>query len=403
MFKFNKLKFNFFCRNFVKSQPIVSSIDTSATPLWGLYSWKSKPIRHQPPYEDKEGLSKALKEIEKAPGIVEVNRIHSLLEELKECGEGNRMLVHLGDCSETFEDCNEKSITNRYVLYTICQMMMSKMLSKKITKIGRIAGQYAKPRSSPTEIVNGEEINSYFGDNVNEFTADKKARDPDPARLIKGYHWAVTTYHTINQLEGHTAGRGMFSSEKVGDESPINNIYKAIRDVLENQIRAQGKLDKDAEDYEDFMDTIKECADLDTTFEDLYISHEGLLLDYESRQTKLMKHKGSSEENHYNMSTHFLWVGERTNKYAEAHIEYFRGISNPIGMKCGPKSHPADIVKALKLLNPENELGKVSLIVRMGAKNVEDSLPPLIEEIVKNDVKVVWVCDAVHGNTYVND
>lgn len=357
--------------------------DTSSR-IWSLYSWKNKPIRHQPEYEDLDELDKVLQEIESAPKIVGVEDICDLKHQLKECGEGHRMLVHLGDCAETFKDCTEPSIRNRVVLFTLCQLIMKKLLKKDITKIGRIAGQYAKPRSWPTEVVNGETISSFFGDNVNSFEANKEDRKPDPERLIKGYHWAVTTYHAIRKLTKNT-------------------VSELAKDVVEEQLREQTKLDKEAPDYEDFINIVKDCAESDSEIENLHVSHEGLLLDYESRLTKLCKDPEGDSSAYYNCSTHFLWCGERTNKYPEAHIEYFRGIKNPVGLKVGPKADPEDVVKALKLLNPENEMGKVTVILRLGAQNVSDTLPPLIEAMKKHKQNVVWVSDAVHGNTYVND
>lgn len=294
------------------------------------------------------------------------------------------MLIHLGDCAETFKDCNEVSIKNRFVLFNLCSLIINKILKKDVVKIGRIAGQYAKPRSSPIEVVNGEAMSSYFGDNINCFSPTKEGRVPNPEKLIKGYHWAVTTYHTIEKLMNY-------------------KTYEICRDVLEDQLREQTALDKEAPEYEDFINAIKECAEDLSEIEDLYVSHEGLLLDYESKLTKLCRYSEDEPEKYFNTSTHFLWVGERTNKFDQAHVEYFRGIQNPIGIKVGPKSDPKDIVKSILTLNPENEMGRLTLILRLGAKNVSETLPPLIEEITNHKLNVVWVTDAVHGNTYVND
>ena len=294
------------------------------------------------------------------------------------------MLIHLGDCAEAFKDCTEASIKNRFVLFNLCSLIMKKILKKEVVKIGRIAGQYAKPRSSPVEIVNEEIMSSYFGDNINAFKATKEGRIPNPEKLIKGYHWAVTTYHTIEKLLNF-------------------KTWEISKDVLEDQLREQTNIDKDALEYEDFISIIKECSEDSSDIEDLYVSHEGLLLDYESRLTKLWRYSEDEEEKYFNTSTHLLWIGERTNKFDYAHIEYFRGIQNPIGIKVGPKYEPKDVVKSIKLLNPDNEMGRVTVILRLGAKNVEKSLPKIIEEIMKNKLNVVWVSDAVHGNTYVND
>mmetsp|Transcript_10131 Transcript_10131/g.8928 ORF Transcript_10131/g.8928 Transcript_10131/m.8928 type:complete len:260 (+) Transcript_10131:29-808(+) len=235
---------------------------------WSLYSWKNKPIKHQPAYSDKDELSDVLKEIEHAPKIVEDSDISYLQEEIRQAGLGEKMIIHLGDCAETFKDCSEDSIKNRFVLFSLCQLMMKKILNKDIVKIGRIAGQYAKPRSSPTEVINGETISSYFGDNVNCFKATKEDRKPNPEKLIKGYHWAVTTYHTIQKLMNY-------------------KTYEIAKDVLEEQLREQINIDKEAVEFEDFISIIKECAEDTIESEDLYVSHEGLLLDYESRLTKL--------------------------------------------------------------------------------------------------------------------
>lgn len=351
---------------------------------WSLYSWKAKPIKHQPAYSDKEELATALKEVDNAPRIVSIQDILSLQENMKQCGLGEKMLIHLGDWAETFKDCTEDSIRNRVVLYTLCSLIIKKVLKKDAVKIGRIAGQYAKPRSSPVEVVNGETISSYFGDNINSFGATKEERLPDPQKMLKGYYWAVATYHNIERLQ----------------ECKNNEICE---DVLEDQLREQTFMDNENPDYEDFLNTVRDCAEEISDIEDLFISHEGLLLDYESRMTRLSKISEEEPEKYFNTSAHFLWVGERTNRFDQAHIEYFKGIQNPVGIKIGPKSDPADIVKSIVALNPENEMGRVTAILRLGAKNVEENLPPLIEEIARNKLNVVWVSDAVHGNTYVND
>ncbi len=213
------------------------------------------------------------------------------------------MLLHLGDCAETFKDCNEDSIKNRFVLFHLCSLIISKLLNKDAVKLGRIAGQYAKPRSSPVEVVNGETISSYFGDNINNFKATKEERKPDPQKLIKGYHWAVATYHTIEKLMEY-------------------KTFELCRDVLDDQLREQAVLDKEAPEYDEFIDLIKDCADEISEINDLYVSHEGLVLDYESRLTKLTKYSDDEPEQYFNTSTHLLWVGERTRHHDHAHIEY---------------------------------------------------------------------------------
>ena len=362
----------------------IEEFEEASPKLWGLYSWKNKPIRHQPKYDDLEELDKTLREIENAPKIVSVEDTHSLKDQLKACGMGEKMLVHLGDCAETFKDCNEASIRNRFVLFTLCQLVMSKLTSKKVIKIGRIAGQYAKPRSGPVEEVDGVTISSYFGDNINSFKATKEDRAPKPEKLMKGYHWAVTTYHTIKKLME-------------------NKVCDISKEVLEERLRDEINIDRDSTDFDEFIEIIKDWADQESEIENLFTSHEGLLLDYESRLTKLCPVPEETCEKYYNSSAHFLWIGERTNKFNEAHVEYFRGIGNPIGIKVGPKSDPSEILRSFKLLNPENEMGKLSIILRLGAKNVATVLPPLIKLIKDNKLNVVWISDAVHGNTYVND
>ena len=231
-------------------------------------SWKNKDIRHQPLYENREELDTILKEIKSVPGIVEIERINDLKQKLCECGQGKRIIVHLGDCSETFKDCNEESIKSRYALYTLCQVLMQKMLGLEVTKIGRIAGQYAKPRSSSVEETNGEVINSFFGDNVNQFEATKEGRKPDPKRLLQGYHWAVTTYHYLRMIEEEY------------------DLYDTISHILEEKLRDISTIDKESEDYVKFINTLKDSLEDEKDIEDTYISHEGLILDYESNLTR---------------------------------------------------------------------------------------------------------------------
>lgn len=180
-----------------------------------------------------------MREIENAPKIVSVEDTHSLKNQIKACGLGEKMLVHLGDCAETFKDCNEASIRNRLILFTLCQLVMSKMTAKKVVKIGRIAGQYAKPRSSPVEEIDGETISSYFGDNINSFKATKEDRVPKPEKLIKGYHWAVTTYHTIKKLME-------------------NKVCDISKEVLEERLRDEINIDRESSDFDEFIEIIKD-------------------------------------------------------------------------------------------------------------------------------------------------
>lgn len=355
---------------------------SSAEP-WSVYSWSKLPIRHQPPYPDQEALDKILDKIEKLPPVVETESIYALKKKLSECADGKRMFVQMGDCAEAFDDCNEEAIKSRFSLYSLCQMLMEKILNKPVTKIGRIAGQYAKPRSSPVEVFNGEEINSFFGDNVNEIKPSKEGRTPNPERLLEGYQWSVATYHTIKQVE---------------EEYDVEEV---ILECLGKQLRKLTTVDEDSDQYRDIVSLLEEGFDSDKMIEDLFISHEGLLLDYESRLTRPVDEK-DPDSPFANLSTHMLWIGERTNKLNEAHLEYFRGITNPIGMKVGPKSSPEDIVKTAKILNPNNEIGKLVFILRMGVKNIEEKLPPLLDEISASGLNIVWAVDPVHGNTYAN-
>jgi len=191
---------------------------------------------------------------------------------------------------------------------------MQKVLNKPVIKIGRIAGQYAKPRSNPTEIVDGTEISSFFGDNVNSFEPEAKLRKPDPYRLLEGYNLSALTYQTIRRLEKK------------------DNIEDIIKEVQDSKFEDQPDLDSDAEDYEEFVKTLKDCIPTNSKIDALYTSHEGLLLDYETCLTRAGEEADVAKA-YYNMSAHYLWIGERTNKLGEAHLEYFRGISNPIGVK----------------------------------------------------------------------
>ena len=352
---------------------------------WNIHSWEKYPIRHQPEYPNKEKLKATINTISTFPNIVQAKQIEQLKSNLKEWGEGKRMLIHIGDCSESFDDWNKISITRRYSLITLAQLILQKLLSMPIVKIGRIAGQYAKPRSTPTEDINGVKINSFYGDNVNKFDPVLEDRIPDPQRLIEGHQWSVITYQTIRRLEKK------------------DNIDDIMKEVMDSQIKMWDKLDKEDEDFEDFMITLQSIYPISWDIDNLYISHEGLLLNYESALTKSTNLNDEQKDKFYNLSTHYLWIGERTNKLNEAHLEYFRGISNPVGIKWGPATAPQDFIKVLQFLNPENEMGRIVLITRFGASKVETVLPPLIEEITKNEINVVWVCDAVHGNTYTNE
>ncbi len=356
------------------------------TDNWDKKSWRNYTALQQPNWPDHDAHMAILEEIATLPPLVFAGEIRRLKKHLAKAVEGDAFLLQGGDCAEAFSMCTAPSI--RETLKVILQMaiIMTYAGGKPVIKVGRMAGQYAKPRSSDTEVVNGIEIASYRGDMVNRPEPDAEARKPDPQRLIKGYHLATST---MNLVRAFTRG-GYGALHRV---HAWNNEFVKISPMGRSYERLAGQISQAIE----FMQTIGIDTDSPQFNQaEFYTSHEALLLGYEEALTR----QDSTTGDWYDCSGHMLWIGDRTRQLDGAHVEFFRGVLNPIGMKVGPSRDIDEIKKIITRLNPDNEPGRMTLITRFGADKIEHSLPNLAREIKREGLKVVWSCDPMHGNTY---
>ena len=354
---------------------------------WSLSSWRSKPIKQQPPYpeESKEVLKDVISQISQMPPIVHHGEVDRLKADIAAAGRGEKLILHGGDCAERFQDCTSTMIENKLRILLQMSLVFTWQAHIPVVRILRGAGQFAKPRSSNYETVDGKQVPSFRGDNVNGF--DISERTPDPNRLMRAFFHSSTTCNYIRALLG-----GGFASLQYPHAWNLDFIRR--EDVRGDYNSILAELDHG-------LGFLRAARVLDTTpgvnTVDINISHEGLVLDYEEALTK----KVGTE--YYNLGSHFLWIGDRTRQLDGAHIEYFRGIANPIGIKCGPTLGGDELSELLLRLNPANEEGKITLITRYGSDKIAQKLPEHIEAVKRSGAKVTWVSDAVHGNTYTTD
>ena len=355
---------------------------------WHPNSWKSRNTAQEVEYANPVETEQVLNRLASLPPLVTLTEIVKLRQNLKEVAENKRFLLQGGDCAELFEYCSQDPIENK--LKVLLQMSLILVWGGRIpiVRIARMAGQYAKPRSSPTEVIQGKTYNSFRGDNVNGMNLSE--RSPDPQRLLSAYFHSAATLNYC---------RALLSSEFADLHEPSNwnlkSDYWNLEHVKNVTVRNRYQdIVAQLHNAMDFMRTIG-ADDQESTIKsvDLFMSHEGLLLDYEAALTKQIGDK------HYNLGTHYLWIGDRTRQLDGGHVEYFRGIQNPIGVKVGPSMKPEELVPLLDILNPNFEVGKVTLITRYGAKKIKEYLPAHIKAVQASNHKVVWCCDPMHGNT----
>lgn len=361
-------------------------------------AWAQKPIKQGVQYSDQAAFSSALTKLSSLPPIVTPTEIIKLKSSLKEAALGRAFLLQGGDCAELFSYCQDDPIDSKVKLLLQMSLVLIWGSNKPVIRIGRMAGQFAKPRSSPTEIVDGKEIPSFRGDILNGF--DPSTRNPDPERLVSAYFHSATTLNYV---------RGQIASGIADLHNPLDWGLGHVRDK-ELQTKYQ-KIVSSISDSLRFMRTIgaDTAGQLQTV--DLYTSHEGLVLEYEQSLTRRLRHpasylsasKTTDGKGWYNTSAHFLWIGDRTRQLDGAHVEYFRGIENPIGIKVGPSMKNDELVQLLDIVNPSKEIGKVTLITRYGADKVESMLGPHIEAVKGSGHVVVWQCDPMHGYVHLFD
>ncbi|SFV50064.1 2-keto-3-deoxy-D-arabino-heptulosonate-7-phosphate synthase II [hydrothermal vent metagenome] len=353
---------------------------------WSPSSWRGKPILQQPTYPDEKALNEVLNELKSYPPLVFAGEVRNLKEQLAKVTRGEAFLLQGGDCAESFSEFHANNIRDTFKVLLQMAVVMTYAGSVPVVKIGRLGGQFAKPRSSDTETQNGVTLDSYRGDIINSVKFSKEARTPDPQRMIKAYNQSAAT---LNLLRA-------FASGGLAD---LHQVHKWNLDFA-HQSEVSKKYEELAEQIEQSLKFMEACGVTSKTYRtlretDFYTSHEALLLPYEEAFTR----QDSITNDWYNVSAHMVWVGDRTRQLDGAHIEYLRGIKNPVGVKAGPSMDPEDLVKLCMRLNPTNEEGKINIIVRMGANKVAEGMPKLVRAIKAEGLNVLWSCDPMHGNT----
>ncbi|MGO1768838.1 MAG: class II 3-deoxy-7-phosphoheptulonate synthase [Microbacterium sp.] len=349
--------------------------------LRDLDAWRSLPIKQQPEYSDQAVVAEVAAELESLPPLVFAGEADTLKERLAQAASGRAFLLQGGDCAETFSGATGDKIRNR--VKTVLQMavVLQYGASMPVVKMGRMAGQFAKPRSKDTETRGDVTLPAFRGEIVNGFDFTEASRRADPRRLLRAYH---TSASTLNLIRAFTQGgfadlREVHSWNKGFAKNPANQRYEGLAREIDRAIKFMESAGAD-------FDELKRV--------EFYTGHEGLLMDYERPLTRVDSRTGDV----YNTSAHFLWIGERTRDLDGAHIEYFRHIRNPIGVKLGPTTTPETALRLIDVLDPDREPGRLTFITRMGAGKIRDALPPLLEAVRDSGATPLWVTDPMHGN-----
>jgi 3-deoxy-7-phosphoheptulonate synthase len=353
---------------------------------WSPDSWRGLPIRQVPGYPDEAALARVEETLQRFPPLVFAGEARRLKERLAAVAAGKAFLLQGGDCAESFAEFHPNNIRDMFKVLLQMAVVLTYGGGCPVVKLGRLAGQFAKPRSSETETQNGQTLPSYRGDIINGLDFDTAAREPDPQRMVQAYSQSAAT---LNLLRAFAQGGyadlhrvHTWNQDFVAD-SPQGERYRALADRLTETL--------------DFMAACGLTSDTTPQIREteFYTSHEALFLSYEEALTRI----DSTTGDWYDCSAHLVWLGDRTRQVEGAHAEFLRGIKNPIGMKCGPTLEPDDLLRLIDRLNPENEPGRLTLITRMGADKVEARLPFLIRAVRREGREVVWCCDPMHGNT----
>jgi len=353
---------------------------------WKPNTWRDKTAKHLPNYGDVDKLNLIIKKLSGFPPLVFAGESRNLLKQLGEVAEGKAFLLQGGDCAESFADFNPNNIRDSFKVILQMAVVLTFGASCPVVKVGRIAGQFAKPRSQDTEIIDGVELESYKGDIINGINFDKKSRTADPERLIQAYNQSASSLNLLRAF-----AQGGYANLKQIHQWNLSfadeNLYKKKFEDMANRI-------------DECIAFMEACGINDQNVRqmsetDFYTSHEALLLPYEEALTRI----DSTSGKWYDVSAHMLWVGDRTRQLDGAHIEFVKGIENPIGIKVGPTTEVSELLKVIEIVNPNNIPGRITLICRMGADKINSILPKIIKEVKKTEVSVVWACDPMHGNT----
>ena len=356
------------------------------TENWSPDSWRGLPIRQVPGYPDEAALARVEETLHRFPPLVFAGEARRLKNRLAAVAAGKAFLLQGGDCAESFAEFHPNNIRDMFKVLLQMAVVLTYGAGCPVVKLGRLAGQFAKPRSSETETQNGQTLPSYRGDIINGLEFDTAAREPDPQRMVQAYSQSAAT---LNLLRAFAQG-GYADLHRVHSwnqdfvaDSPQGERYRALADRLTETLDFMAACGLDSDTTPQIRET------------EFYTSHEALFLSSEEALTRV----DSTTGDWYDCSAHLVWLGDRTRQVEGAHAEFLRGIENPIGMKCGPTLEPDDLLRLIDRLNPENEPGRLTLITRMGADKVEGRLPCLIRAVRREGRQVVWCCDPMHGNT----
>lgn len=357
---------------------------------WSKSSWRQKPRVQMPDYPDAEALAAVEARLSRHPLLVFAGEARTLRQELAAAGRGEAFVLQGGDCAESFAEFSSNNIRDTFKVMLQMAMVLTFGAKVPVVKVGRMAGQFAKPRSAPTETIGGVELPSYRGDIINELAFTPEARIPDPSKMLEAYTQAAATLNLLRAFS-----KGGFAD--------VHQVHQWTLDFAKGDRAAQ---------YRDMADRIQDTLDFlsaagltgeknpDLSTVDFYTSHEALLLEYEEA---LCREDSTHPGDMLAGSGHMIWIGDRTRQPDGAHVEFCRGVVNPIGLKCGPTTTAEDLKDLIERLNPGNEMGRLTLIARFGAGKVREHLPRLIKQVQEMGANVVWTCDAMHGNTIKAD
>ena len=353
---------------------------------WSPTSWQDKPTQQQPTYPDDAALAEVLQQLASLPPLVTSWEIQSLRAQLAEAQDGRRFLLQGGDCAESFAACTSERIAAKLKILLQMSLVLVHGTKKQVIRVGRFAGQYAKPRSADTEARDGQTLPSYRGDNINASDFSEHDRTPNPQRLLRGYERAALTLNFIRALiDGGFADlhHPEYWDLDFVQHSPLAAEYQRMVEQIGESLR--------------FMETLSGNHVGQLNRVDFFTSHEALHLPYEASQTRRVPHR----DGWFNLSTHFPWLGNRTRQLDGGHVEYLRGLRNPVAVKVGPGMFDEELQQLIAVLNPHNEPGRLTLIHRLGVDQVRSELPRLIDAVQSTDASVLWVCDPMHGNTQI--
>jgi len=363
--------------------PIVTPGTAEDALTEGLDVWRDLPAAQQPGWPDAGMLAEVSAELASYPPLVFAGECDDLKAKIAAAARGEEFFLQGGDCAETFAEVNADRIRNKIKTMLQMAVVLTYGASMPVVKVARMAGQYAKPRSKAMEVREGVELPAYRGDAVNDYSFDPVLRVPDPRRLLRVYH---SSSATLNLVRAFT--KGGFAD--------LRHVHEWNRGFVASS--ANARYEAMARDIDKAMRFMAACGgDFDALRTvDVFSSHEGLLLDYERPLTRIDSRTGLP----YNVSAHFVWIGERTRQLDGAHVDLMARVRNPIGVKLGPATRPEDAIALVERLNPEREPGRLTFVARMGAKNVHEALPPLVKAVNAVAPEVLWICDPMHGNTF---